>query len=283
MKKIVIPNSKKQMLDTYDMVDGFIIGINNMSVNTVYNIDISEISSLDFSKEIFISLNKNMENKDLDKLEKILITLNNYPIKGVLYSDVCFINLHKRLHLNYDLVWAQEHLTTNYRTINYWNQFNVNCVYLSSDITLKDVLDIRRNTNCKLMVNIFGYLPMFVSKRHIVKNYLNQFKINDSSLVNYISKEDKVYPIVDNDIGTFAYSSNVLNGVCDYYTLSDALIDYVLINGFGIDDDIFVKVVSMINNLSLNNIDKCSSDIDNLIANTDTFFMYKDTISKVRK
>ena len=37
---------------------------------------------------------------------------------------------------------------------------------------LDNILEIRKNTQVKLMVNIFGYLPMFVSKRHIVKNYL---------------------------------------------------------------------------------------------------------------
>ena len=111
-----------------------------------------------------------------EKVKKILIELDNYKIKGVLYYDVAVLNIYRSLKLKYDLVWGCEHYATNYNTINYWHSFGVNYAYLSSDITLQEIIDITKNTKSKLMVNLFGYLPMFVSKRHIVKNYLNYFK-----------------------------------------------------------------------------------------------------------
>ena len=283
MKKILIPDSKKQMEIVKEKVDGYIIGINDMSVNTPYNVDLNELSNLDYDKEIFISLNKNMENKDIEFLKDILKELNNYPIKGVLYSDVCFVYIKDEMKLNYDLVWSHEHFTTNYQTINYWRQFGVKYTYLSSDITLKDVLKIRNNTDNKLMFNIFGYLPMFVSKRHIVKNYLNKFHLIDQSNINYIGKENKIYPIIDNKIGTIVYSNNILNALSEYYTLQSNSIDYIVFNGFNIDDSILIQVLNIVNNMSVDNVEECVDKIDRLFNNVDRGFLYQDTVSKVKK
>ena len=51
-----------------------------------------------------------------NKLEELLLNLNKYSIKGVLFYDIGVLNIYNRLNLNYDLVWAQEHLTTNFNT-----------------------------------------------------------------------------------------------------------------------------------------------------------------------
>lgn len=266
-----------------DKVDGYIIGINGMSVNIPYNINLEQLSDLNYDKEIFISLNKNMENKDIDSLKEILEELNHYPVKGVLYSDVCFVYIKDQIKLNYDLVWSHEHFTTNYQTINYWSKFGIKYTYLSSDIILKDVLKIRDNTDNKLMINVFGYLPMFVSKRHIVKNYLNKFNLNDKSNINYIGKDDKIYPIIDNKIGTMVYSNNILNALSEYYKLKNKGIDYIVFNGFDIDNNILIQVLDIVSNMSVDNVEESADKIDQLIHNVDRGFMYQDTVSKVKK
>ena len=38
---------------------------------------------------------------------------------------------------------------------------------------------------------------MFVSKRHLVKNYLECFNLKDDSDLHYLEKEGKKYPILD--------------------------------------------------------------------------------------
>ena len=60
---------------------------------------------------------------------------------------------------------------------------------------------------------------MFVSKRHLIKNYLEYFHLSDNSKINYIEKEDKIYPIIDDNISTSVYSNNILNGI--KYSLID--------------------------------------------------------------
>ena len=279
MKILIYPNNIKEIEKTKSMVDGYIIGIKDMSVNS--NMYIDDLSILNnINKDIFISLNKNMHNSDLDKLKEILIDLNNYNIKGVIYYDIAVLNIYRTLNVDYDLVWAQEHLTTNYSTINYWNSFGVNYTYLSSDITEEEIIEISNNTKSKLMVNLFGYLPMFVSKRHIVKNYLEFFKLNDNSSVNYMTKENKIYPVIDNGIGTSVYSNNILNGIKSVLNID---VEYIVLNSFNIELDKFISVIEMFKSVNKDNVLLYEEKINSMFSNIDNGFLNTKTIYKVKK
>ena len=279
-KIITIPSSIEEINKTKDLVDGFILGIKDMSVNT--NMMIEDLSILDSinDKDIFICINKNMHNRDLPVVERLLKELNNYNIKGVMYYDVAVLSIYKKLDLNYDLVWAQEHASTNYNTINYWNSFDVKYAYVSGDITEEDMVIISKNCKAKLIVNLFGYLPMFTSKRHIVKNYLEYFDLNDESSVNYIEKEDKIYPIIDNNIGTSVFSSNILNGIKSYLNLD---IEYSVLNSFEIELNKFIEIINLFKIVNKDNVSKYEDKINNMFSNVDRGFLDKKTIYRVKK
>lgn len=280
-KILTIPSSLNEIKKTKDKVDGFIIGIKDMSINVNYYINISELEILNsIDKDIFICLNKNMHNGDLNKVKDILIKLNDYNIKGIMYYDVGVLNIYNSLDLNYDLVWAQEHLTTNYNTINYWNKFGVNYAYLSSDITEEEIIEISEHSKAKLIVNLFGYLPMFVSKRHIVKNYLEYFNLKDNSKINYMEKEDKIYPIIDSDIGTSVYSNNILNGIKSILKLD---VEYVVLNSFGIELDKFINIIKFFRNVNSSNVEEYNNKINNMFENIDECFLNTKTIYRVKK
>lgn len=279
MKILTYPKDIEEIKQTENLVDGFIIGIKDMSINA--NMYIDDLDTLkNINKEIFVSLNKNMHNNDLEYLKELLIKLNNYNIKAVLYYDIAVLSIYKKLNLNYDLVWHQEHSTTNYNTINYWNNLGINYTYLSSDITEEEIIDISKNTNSKLIVNLFGYLPMFVSKRRIVKNYLNYFKLEDNSSVNYIEKENNIYPIIDTKIGTTVYSSNILNGIKSMLNIN---IDYAVLNSFGIELNEFIDIIKMFKSVDKNNVIEYDKRINNMFSNIDNGFLNKRTIYKVKK
>lgn len=280
MKLITLPSSIDEIEKTRDLVDGFIIGIKDMCVNTNFCIDdLSILSSLN-GLDIFISLNKNMHNSDLVKVESILLELNNYPIKGVLFYDIGVLNIYNRLNLNYDLVWAQEHLTTNFNTINYWYKKGAKYTLVSSDITFEEIKDIEHNAKSKLMVNLFGHLPMFVSKRHIVRNYLNQFDLSDNSNVNYMEKEGNTYPIIDNNVGTFCYSAYILNGI--KYML-DLNVEYIILNSFNIDIIKMIEVIKMFKSVNKSNVLEYESKISEMFESTNYGFLDTKTIYRVKK
>lgn len=286
MKIITKPCSFEEIKNTIDIVDAYIIGIKDMSVNENMYVTLEELRKIslyleDNNKELFVSVNKNIHNKDIDVLKDIMVYLNNLNVKGVLYYDVAVLSLSKKLNINYDLVWACEHYTTNYDTINYWNSFGVNYVLISGEITLTEINEISNNTKAKLIVPMFGYLPMYVSKRHGVKNYLDYFNLKDNSLVNYIGKEGNFYPIIDNNVGTMVYSCNILNGIKEVNLLSN--VDYILLNGFDIDMKDFIRVINMYRSVNSSNEKEYDNEICKMFSNVDTGFLHRETISKVKK
>lgn len=286
MKLIVMPTNIEEIKKTVDYCDGYLIGINGLSVNMNLSVDedeLSHIKSLIGKKELFISLNKNIHNEDLYVLTETMKLLNDYDITGVFYYDVAIINIYNKNKFNYKLIWASEHAATNYNTINYWQSFGVKGCCISSDITIKEVYDIRKNTKCELFVPIFGYQPMFNSRRHIVKNYLDYFSLDDNSQINYIEKEEKRYPIVDNEQGTSVFTNYILNGLCEYNSLKDNSINYILFNSFNIDDEKIIATLKTIKEINKNNLQDKYEKINSMFDNCSSGFLYQETISRVKK
>ena len=283
MKKIIIvPSSEKILEKTKNIVDGFIIGIENLCTNICYCINKNNINILEkiSNKDIFISINKNISDEELELVKDYLLLLNNYNIKGILIYDIGIFNMYKKLDLNYEIYWSQEHLTTNYASINYWNNEGFNGVYLSNDITKEEIADILENIDCKTMISVFGYIPMFVSKRHIVNNYLDYFKLENNSKVNYIEKENKIYPIVDNNIGTICFNNNILNGIRAYLELN---IDYYILDSFNIEIHNFNKVIEIFKKVNESNVNKYEEKLNKMFKNIDDGFLNTKTIYRVKK
>ena len=243
-KLMLIPSDKNFDYD----VSAYLIGIKELSVNMPIYFDISELDNINTDKEIFVCLNKNMHKTDLDNLENTLKQLKN--IKGIFFYDIGVLNMVKKMNLDIDLVIAQEHLNTNYQTINFWHDLGIKYTLISTDNSVNEIKSIIENTKSKLIMPIFGYQPMFVSRRHLVNNYLEYFKLKDDSSVNYIYKEGKEYPIVDSGVTT-VYTNDYLNGLEEYLQLN---LDYALLNSFLIDSSDMKKIINIFNTVNDSNI-----------------------------
>lgn len=281
-KKLIMPSNMKMIKRLKNKVDGYILSIDGLSVNMPYYFKLDEVLDIikkNPDKEIFVSLNKNMHDSDLEILKEVLLKLDKTNIKGVVYYDISIVNLKEELGLELDLVWNQEHMTNNYFTINYWKEHGVNYTWLSNDITLKEIKEIEKNVSSRLMIELFGYVSIFTSYRHLVNNYLKTFNLEEKSEY-YIEKEGKSYSIVDDRNGTTVYSNNILNGLYESVELNN--LDYIILNSYNIDEDCFEIVVELFNNANDKNKVEYKKIIENMFKNTDSGFLYKETVYKVK-
>lgn len=240
MKIAVVVDSKKQAREINELAEAFIVPISKFSVNYGSEFTLDDIKDLKMlNKEIFVAINKNIHNNELEKLETLLLAVDNLGIKGIIYYDVSILNLKHKLNLKTDLVWAQEHLTTNYGTINYWYEKGSKYAYLSSELTKEEIIQITKNTKSKLFLTVFGHVPMFTSRRHLVDNYLNYFDLKDKGNSKKIYKENKAYPIEDKETGTTVYSDYVLNLLDEDFSN----IDYLVFDSHLISDEDFKDTV----------------------------------------
>ncbi len=267
MSKIaVIINNIKEAKDIQDYIDAFLLPIENLSINYIHTFSLEKIKEIKkLNKEIFIIINKNIHNNELFLLEKTLKEIENLNINGIVFYDIALVNLKQKMHLKTPLVWNQEHLTTNYGTVNYWYNKGVEYAYLSSELTKREIDEIKNNAKAKLFVNVFGYIPMFTSKRHLVNNYLETFNLKSKNQ-NTIRKEGKIYPINDTNLGTTVYSNYILNAV----DIDFNKIDYLVFNSNLIDEKDFINVLKDYKEKHKNKFPK------------ETGFLYQETIYKVK-
>ena len=271
MSKILVSIDDITLLKkNINKIDGCVIGIKGYSINYP-SLELDKVKKMisfcnKNNKEIYIVLNKNIHNNEIDDIKKILLELNN--INGLFYYDNGIITLKNELNLKYDLVWDQEHQVTNYMTINNYNVLGIKYAHLSTDITLKEMKEIRKNTKSKLIVTVFGYLPMFSSYRHLVKNYLNKFNLKDNSSINYMRKEGNNYIVIDNELGTFTYTDSIYSILDSINSIKD--MDYILLNGYLVND--FGYVLDNINDYK-----KINEKYD-----IKPYFKNKETIYKVK-
>ncbi len=266
MNKIaVIINNIESALEIKDYTDAFFLPIKDLSINYPNTFTLEEIKKLKkINKEIFIILNKNIHNNELEKLKETLNKIEKLNINGIIFYDIAIVNLKQKLNLKTPLVWHQEHLTTNYGTVNYWYEKGITSAYLSSELTKREIDEIKKHTKAKIFINVFGYIPMFTSKRHLVQNYLDTFNLKTKNNNNKIIKEGKNYIINDTKEGTTVYSNYILNP-----KEKDLTADYLVFNSNFIDNKDFKEV--LINyNKEKNNFPK------------ETGFLYKETIYKVK-
>ena len=278
MKIAVIPSGN---INKYKNADALILGLKGFCINT-YAYSFEEIVNIlsETKQEIFIAINKNIHNNELELLEDYLLKFSKMNIAGIFYADVALIEINKEHNLNLNLIWSQEHLTCNYHTINYWLNEGAKGVFISNDITKREIIEIAANVTGTKFVQVFGYIPIYVSRRHAVDNYLKAFDIkNKDKYFNYISKEEKDYPIVDDENGTYVYSNNILCSLNEIEEYNN--IDYGIISFFNINHD-EEKIIDLFKTVTNNNKKEYMDFIKDKFNNIDTIFLYTETIYKVK-
>lgn len=283
MKKIIIPNSLKQIEILKDKIDSVLLPVKNLSIyfENEYSIeDIIKISNT-YDIEVFVSINKNIFNSELEEVRKTLELINKSKIKGVFYYDLSILSIYKEKGYTFDLIWNQEHFTTNYFTSNYYYNEGVKGIYLSNDITKEEILNIKENTKQYVIVNVLGYTPMFTSRRHLVNNYLKTFNLNKCNNY-YLEKKDKRYKIIDDKNGSTVYTDFILNSIKEIKDFKEKNIEYILFNSFNIKEELFIKIIDLVSEIN-DNYEKIESEIDKLLKNTNKGFLYNKTIYEVKR
>lgn len=257
----------EQAIKSQNLVDTFILPIDDLSVNYETTFGIGDIKKINDIKKSFIVINKNIHNSELSKLKEVLLEIEKLDVLGIIFYDIALVNLKNKLNLKTPLVWHQEHLTTNYKTVNYWKNKGIEYAYLSSELTKRELDEIAKNTSVKTLVNVFGYIPMFTSRRNLVNNYLETFNLKENKSKKIIKKEGKSYIINDDKNGTVVYSDYVLNALDEDFSL----FDYIVFNSNYIDEEVV-----------LDTIEKYKKGNTLYKYPINHGFLYKETIYKVK-
>ena len=239
--------------------------------------------------ELFISINKNIMNEEIDSLKDILIKLDNLNIKGIVFYDSALIRLMKKLKLNISLVWAQTHMVTNYNSCNYYYDNGVEYAMLSKELRLDEVKEIISKAKTKSIIELITKPSIAFSKRHLVTNYYTNIneEAKDEVVVNEkISDTDLI--VRENRDGSTFIKNSILNGFSILDELMDTNLSYILIKEDYIDHDLFIKIITNLvyylnNYKEMNTLEKEKfiKNQEELLGN-DTGFFFRKMIYKVK-
>ncbi len=282
MKLAVVANSVSNILEYQKIgADAFIFGLKNYSSGYNNELTIEEIKKLKetYDGELFIAVNKNIFNRELEELEKDLTILDELNISGVLFYDLAVLSIRNRLNLKLPLIWNQTHMVTNYNTCNYY--YDKGCKYgvLASEITLDEVNEISSKTKMKLFLNILGYPVMGYSRRHLLKNYFKSIEKERTKDTYTIKNNNEDYIITEEENGNALYYGKPLNGSV---VANKVNVDYLILNDYLFEQETFSKALELFKKLITSKDEKYREEIDKLVGDNRGFF-FKKTIYKVKK
>ena len=242
-KLVVSANSLKHLKNLLNKdIDGVILYIDKLSVNTKFYVNVDIFNKVDFKgKEIFVSLNKIMHNSDLEYLRGVMDKLKDKKVR-ILFYDMAVYNIALEFKMVDKLVIYQDHLNASTSTNRFYFNLGILGSYITSDITGEELLEIKKNSKGMIMFTVYGYVPIFYSRRYLITNYLKYIRKNNiCGKYRILSDSGVSYPIDEEEFGTTVYSMQPVN-LINYLDLIDS-VDYFVMHSNNIACDKFDKMI----------------------------------------
>ena len=282
--KLLAECSQKEML-YLNSVDGIILPLEGFSVESVLSFSMNEIQKIkkESSCEVFVKLNKNFMNEDIETLKDVLIQLDQFKIDGVFFYDLAVLQLKKELHLTIPLIWNQTHMVNNVKTCNYYYSKGVEYALIGREITLEEIHEILDGTSMQIMVEVVSRPSVAFSKRSLISNYYHDLgKEGKKSLKITEGVSNRSFQLLENEDGTSFFLDRITNGVGVIHDLFEWGTSYIIMREYGIED-IFQELISDTKEYIMNGC-KDSFYVEKYQKLGDyTNFFFQKTIYRVKK
>lgn len=283
---LIVKVKSYRNLDNYIKMgaNAFLFGIKDFSINSLTNLNIRKLKKIkDKYKniKIYISVDKNMFNKDLDKLTKFLINVDNLNLDGIFFYDLGIYYIKEKYNLKTPLVWNQNYFVNNYETCNYYYSKGIKYGVISNEITKEEIEKIVKNTKMNMFINTFGYQMMSYSKRKLISNYFKFLKKINFKKQHKLIENKRTFNIIEEKYGTCFLSDYVLCYI-DYLNYFKSIgVKGIILNEELIDKNKFLNIIKMYKENIIKN-KYTFNDVKKLVPNVDLGFLNTKTIYKVK-
>lgn len=267
--------------------DGLILSLKDYSAQSSKTYTLEEIKDIikkNPSLEIFVNINKNFFNNDINNLKEILLEIDNLNLTGIFFYDLAVLELKKELNLKTDLVWSQTYMVNNYKTCDYYYNKGVKYAALSKEITLEEILEIIEKSKITPLVETFSIPSVAFSKRSLLTNYYKDLnKESKKELLITEKATDTDYIVEEDNLGTNFYLNKLTNASSIIEKLYQASCPYIILREYGIEEELFINILSDTKKYIEGNCqDKEYIEKYKSLGDFTNFF-FKKTIYKVKK
>ena len=281
--KLLVESSSKN-ISYYDSIDGIILPLEGYSVESVNYFTMDEIEDIvkNSNVEVFVKLNRNFFNDDIEPLKEVLKKLDLLKVSGIFFYDLGVLQIHKELELSVPLIWNQTHMVNNYRTCDYYYSKGVEFALLGKEITLDEIIEIIKKSKITSMVEVVSRPSVAFSYRKLVSNYYKDLGKEGSNELTIKEKvTDTNYDLYEDSNGTSFFMDVVTNGTSIIKDLYNAGCKYIIMREWGVPsfDELLLDTKKYIDSgcIDTDYISKYKRLGDS------TNFFFKKTIYKVKK
>lgn len=190
---------------------------------------------------VHVTMNIVPHDKDLDGIVDYIKELEKIGVDALIISDPGIFQIAKE-NCDIDLHISTQASVTNSATINFWCQMGAKRVILARELSLDEIIEIRKNVPKDLEIECFihGAMCISYSGRCLLSNYMTGRDANRGDCAHacrwkYSLQEEtrpgEYYPVVEDEGGTFIMNSKDLCLVEDIDKLIEAGIDSFKIEG----------------------------------------------------
>lgn len=285
MKVLIEPKTKTEIYK--NNIDGLIISLKDYAVQSEVYYTKEEIKKLredNKDLEIFVNINKNFFNHEIEDLKQVLIYLDELNLNGLLFYDLAILKLKKELNLKTDLVWYGTYMVTNYKTCNYYYNKGVKYAILSKEITKEEIIEILNKSKIISMIEIISLPTVAFSKRKLITNYYKNLSKPSKEKLTVVEKltQDK-YELKEEPAGTGIISKKITNGTSVIKDLYDNNASYIIIKEYGLDIIDFNELLKDLKDYLKNNCNDSTFIEKYKILGDNTNFFYTETFHRVKK
>ena len=210
---VVIPGNKEDINKILNKdIKGIILGVKSLSIYPL-ELDIDNIIDIknNTDKKVYVIINKMIHNNDLDMVREVI---------------------------NKELILSMEHLNASINSHLFYKKRGITGSIVTNDITYNEVLDIKNNTGMNIFYMVYGYLPIFYSRRCLITNYFKYIDKENNSDRYYIYNDNMKYMVIEHNFGTIIYSPlvNMINEIDKLSNIDNLIIDLSYNNDIDIID-----------------------------------------------
>lgn len=224
-------------------IGGAMFNLRNQSKNTTLE-ELQECSLIasKLNKKIYLTLNAYLHEYDKKNLKNYLKEIENIKIDAFIVSDLGVLSALKNIIPDSTVHISTQASVTNSYSCNMYKKLGASRIILARELSLKEIREIRENTDLELEVFVHGAVCMSYSGRCILSNYITNRDANkgDCSQVcrwpfkTYIENENRVgelLPIEEYSNYTTILSAKDLKMAEYLHLVEEAGVDSIKIEG----------------------------------------------------
>ncbi|WP_251520301.1 MULTISPECIES: peptidase U32 family protein [Staphylococcus] len=191
------------------------------------------------NKKAYAAVNGIFHNYHLNGLKAYIEFLHEIQVDRIIFGDPAVVMYVNEQANPIALHWDAETLVTNYFQCNYWGKKGAKRAQLARELSLEEIINIKKNADVEIEVQVHGMTCMFQSKRMLLGNYYTfqerQLKIERNREANelllYDEERDNKYPVFEDYNGTHIMSPNDICLIEELDALLEHGIDALKIDG----------------------------------------------------